>query len=63
MSILILDIEKPTQHAKGKLLFGIGSTLIICAAILISDNNIYPTIGSGIAGITFWLLSWRVHSK
>lgn len=55
--------ETKQQHAKGKLLFGIGSTLIICAAILISDNNIYPTIGSGIAGITFWLLSWRVHSK
>ena len=55
--------ETKKQHAKGKLLFGIGSTLVICSAILISAENIYPTIGSGIAGITFWLLSWRVHSK
>ncbi len=55
--------ETKKQHAKGKLLFGIGATLVICAAILILSNYFYPALSSGIAGVTFWLLSWRVHSK
>lgn len=51
------------QHAKGKLLFGVGATLIVCAAILMLGSFTglaSVTVGLGVVS---WLLSWNVHSR
>ncbi|MDN3679586.1 ubiquinone biosynthesis regulatory protein kinase UbiB [Vibrio tapetis subsp. quintayensis] len=49
------------QQATGRFLFGVGATLIICGAILVSGGFSQIALGSGIAGVTFWLLSWRAY--
>ncbi|WP_375752118.1 ubiquinone biosynthesis regulatory protein kinase UbiB [Vibrio sp. HN007] len=51
------------NHAKGKLMLGVGSTLIVCSTILMMGPYSYLAWGSGITGFTFWLLSWRTYNK
>jgi ubiquinone biosynthesis protein len=55
--------ETKKQHATGKLLFGMGATLVVCSAILATTPYTGLTLGGGLAGITLWLFSWRVHRK
>lgn len=51
------------QHALGKLLFGIGATLIICSAILLSSSYSYLVMGTGTLGLASWLMSWQIHRR
>lgn len=51
------------QHAKGTLLFGVGATMVICSAILLLSPYSTVAIGSGVAGVLCWLISWQIHSK
>lgn len=55
--------ETKRKHAKGKLFLGVGSTLVVCSAILVLGPFNYLSVGSGITGVTFWLLSWRTYHK
>ena len=55
------EIKK--QHTTGKLLLGIGSTLVVCSAILATTPYTQLTLGCSIVGVTLWLFSWRVHRK
>ncbi len=51
------------QQATGKFLFGVGATLVVCSAILVDNAYEQLSIASGIAGVTFWLLSWRAYRR
>ncbi|NOJ10111.1 ubiquinone biosynthesis regulatory protein kinase UbiB [Vibrio splendidus] len=51
------------QQATGKFLFGVGATLVVCSAILVSSPYEQLSMGCGIAGVTFWLLSWRAYRR
>ncbi len=53
--------ETKRQHAKGKLLFGVGAVFIICGAILLSGAHSHLAIGSGVMGIISWLKCWRAY--
>ena len=55
--------ESKRQQATGKFLFGVGATLVVCSAILVSSPYEQLSMGSGIAGVTFWLLSWRAYRR
>ncbi|KJY67478.1 ubiquinone biosynthesis regulatory protein kinase UbiB [Vibrio nigripulchritudo] len=55
--------QSKRQQGTGRFLFGIGATLIVCGAILLDSRYEPVAIGSGIAGITFWLFSWRTYRK
>ncbi|MBY6199181.1 ubiquinone biosynthesis regulatory protein kinase UbiB [Vibrio hangzhouensis] len=51
------------QQGTGKFLFGVGATLIVCSAILLEGPYQQLSLVSGVAGITFWLLSWRTYRR
>ncbi|SEG51595.1 ubiquinone biosynthesis regulatory protein kinase UbiB [Vibrio hangzhouensis] len=51
------------QQGTGKFLFGVGATLIVCSAILLEGPYQQLSVVSGVAGITFWLLSWRTYRR
>ena len=51
------------QQGTGKFLFGVGATLIVCSAILLEGPYQQLSGVSGVAGITFWLLSWRTYRR
>ncbi|MGR5178756.1 ubiquinone biosynthesis regulatory protein kinase UbiB [Vibrio parahaemolyticus] len=51
------------QQGTGKFLFGVGATLIVCSAILLEGPYQQLSVASGVAGITFWLLSWRTYRR
>ena len=55
--------ESKRQQATGKFLFGVGATLVVCSAILVSSPYQQLSMGCGIAGVTFWLLSWRAYRR
>ena len=55
--------ESKRQQATGKFLFGAGATLVVCSAILVSSPYEQLSMGCGIAGVTFWLLSWRAYRR
>lgn len=55
--------ESKRQQATGKFLFGVGATLVVCSAILVSSPYEQLSMGCGIAGVTFWLLSWRAYRR
>ncbi|PJC85179.1 ubiquinone biosynthesis regulatory protein kinase UbiB [Vibrio sp. HA2012] len=55
--------ETKKQQATGKLLAGMGSTLVICSAILATTSYSQFTLGCGIVGLTLWLFSWRILRK
>ncbi|WPC74049.1 ubiquinone biosynthesis regulatory protein kinase UbiB [Vibrio porteresiae] len=55
--------DSKRQHATGKFLFGIGATLVVCSAILFTSHLEQVSLGSGIAGVLFWLLSWRTYRR
>ncbi|MGF1843405.1 ubiquinone biosynthesis regulatory protein kinase UbiB [Vibrio clamense] len=55
--------DSKRQQGTGKFLFGVGATLVVCSAILISSPYQQLTLGCGIAGVTFWLLSWRAYRR
>lgn len=52
------------KQTTGKFLFGIGSTLVVCSAILqLSATDWHHQLSGGfvIAGAVFWLASWRTY--
>lgn len=51
------------QHAKGRLVFGVGATFVICSAILLLSPYQNGAIVAGIIGAMCWLASWRIHSN
>ena len=55
--------DSKRQQATGKFLFGVGATLVVCSAILVSSSYEQLSMGCGIAGVTFWLLSWRAYRR
>ena len=55
--------DSKRQQATGKFLFGVGATLVVCSAILVSSPYEQLSMGCGIAGVTFWLLSWRAYRR
>ncbi|SKA11257.1 2-polyprenylphenol 6-hydroxylase [Vibrio cincinnatiensis] len=50
------------QQSIGQFLFGVGATLVVCSALLLTD---YPSFaaGSAFAGAVSWWLSWRVYRQ
>jgi ubiquinone biosynthesis protein len=55
--------QSKRQQGTGRFLFGVGATLIVCAAILLNSQYEPFAFGSGIVGVTFWLFSWRTYRK
>ncbi|MGR5235895.1 ubiquinone biosynthesis regulatory protein kinase UbiB [Vibrio alfacsensis] len=55
--------QSKRQQATGKFLFGVGATLVVCSAIMVNNAYEQLSIASGIAGVTFWLLSWRAYRR
>ncbi|BBM65989.1 putative protein kinase UbiB [Vibrio alfacsensis] len=55
--------QSKRQQATGKFLFGVGATLVVCSAILVDHAYEQLSVASGIAGVTFWLLSWRAYRR
>ncbi|MCW8333176.1 ubiquinone biosynthesis regulatory protein kinase UbiB [Vibrio sp. SCSIO 43135] len=55
--------ESKRQQATGKFLFGVGATLVVCSAILVNNAYEQLSVVSGVAGVTFWLLSWRAYRR
>ncbi|KIT39461.1 ubiquinone biosynthesis protein UbiB, partial [Vibrio parahaemolyticus 49] len=55
--------QSKRQQATGKFLFGVGATLVVCSAILVDNAYEQLSMASGIAGVTFWLLSWRAYRQ
>ncbi|MDQ2193998.1 MULTISPECIES: ubiquinone biosynthesis regulatory protein kinase UbiB [unclassified Vibrio] len=51
------------QQATGKFLFGIGATLVVCSAILVTSAYQPFAITSAIVGVVFWLLSWSAYRR
>ncbi|MCG7496712.1 ubiquinone biosynthesis regulatory protein kinase UbiB [Vibrio sp. Of7-15] len=51
------------QQATGKLLFGIGATLVVCSAILLNSYTEQLSAACAVAGVTFWLFSWRAYRQ
>ncbi len=51
------------QQATGKFLFGIGATLVVCSAILVTNDYEQLGVGSGAVGVLFWLFSWRAYRR
>ncbi|MBD1577273.1 ubiquinone biosynthesis regulatory protein kinase UbiB [Vibrio sp. S11_S32] len=52
------------KQAKGKFLFGIGATLVVCSAILqLSTNHWHSdlSMAGGVIGVLFWLASWKAY--
>ncbi|MBD8514787.1 ubiquinone biosynthesis regulatory protein kinase UbiB [Photobacterium sp. CAU 1568] len=51
------------QQAQARFCFGVGATLIICSAILFSNQvDVYPVV-SATAGAMCWLFGWRAYTK
>lgn len=55
--------QSKRQQATGKFLFGVGATLVVCSAILLSSGFESLSLAGGIAGVTFWLFSWRAYRR
>ncbi|WP_136487299.1 ubiquinone biosynthesis regulatory protein kinase UbiB [Vibrio sp. H11] len=55
--------DSKRQQATGKFLFGVGATLVVCSAILLSSHYEQWAAGGAIAGVAFWLLSWRAYRQ
>ncbi|KEY91449.1 ubiquinone biosynthesis protein UbiB [Candidatus Photodesmus blepharus] len=56
--------QSKRRRTTGKFLFGTGAILVICSILLM--NNSYEeqlSILSGVVGVTFWLLSWRIYRQ
>ena len=53
--------QSKRQQAKGQFLFNVGSTLLICSAVLLTSNITVLASISAATGVTFWLLSWRAY--
>lgn len=51
------------QQATGRFLFGVGATLVVCSAILLNRAYDQLSVASGVVGLAFWLLSWRVYRR
>ncbi|HAS8518626.1 TPA: ubiquinone biosynthesis regulatory protein kinase UbiB [Vibrio vulnificus] len=51
------------QQATGKFLFGVGATLVVCSAILVDHTYEQLSLATAIAGVTFWLFSWRAYRR
>ncbi|WP_413285463.1 ubiquinone biosynthesis regulatory protein kinase UbiB [Vibrio sp. MA40-2] len=51
------------QHAKGKLLFGAGATMVVCSTILLLGPHCTLAMVAGSSGLICWGLSWYVYSK
>ncbi|EID0060175.1 ubiquinone biosynthesis regulatory protein kinase UbiB [Vibrio vulnificus] len=51
------------QQATGKFLFGVGATLVVCSAILVDHAYEQLSLATAIAGVTFWLFSWRAYRR
>jgi ubiquinone biosynthesis protein len=49
------------QHVTGRFFFGVGATMIICAAILLDGqyHELSPVLGG--SGLIAWCLSWRSY--
>ncbi|MFZ6041450.1 ubiquinone biosynthesis regulatory protein kinase UbiB [Vibrio natriegens] len=55
--------QSKRQQATGKFLFGVGATLVVCSAILVDNAYEQLSFACGIAGVTFWLFSWRAYRR
>ncbi|MDW6018404.1 ubiquinone biosynthesis regulatory protein kinase UbiB [Vibrio plantisponsor] len=53
--------ETKRQQATGKFLFGIGATLVVCSAILVTNGYEHLAVSSGVTGVLSWLFSWRTY--
>ncbi|MEZ9232795.1 ubiquinone biosynthesis regulatory protein kinase UbiB [Vibrio amylolyticus] len=55
--------QSKRNQATGMFLFGVGATLVVCSAILVSTPYEQVSLASALAGVTFWLLSWRAYRQ
>jgi ubiquinone biosynthesis protein len=55
--------QSKRQQATGTFLFGVGATLVVCSAILVDNAYEQLSFACGIAGVTFWLFSWRAYRR
>lgn len=56
-------MESRRNQGQARFHFGIGATLVVCSAILFSNQiETYPAVSAAM-GITFWLLGWRACRK
>ena len=55
--------QSKRQQATGKFLLGVGATLVVCSAILVDNAYEQLSFACGIAGVTFWLFSWRAYRR
>ena len=51
------------QQLKGKFLFGVGATLVVCSAILVNSQYDPLSLVTASGGAIFWLLSWRAYRR
>jgi ubiquinone biosynthesis protein len=51
------------QQATGQFFFGVGATLVICSAILITTDYHELSRSLGVVGSLCWLLSWRSYRR
>jgi ubiquinone biosynthesis protein len=55
--------QSKRQHGTGLFLFGVGSTLIICAAIMVSSGESLFAYSSASVGLVSWLFSWLTYRR
>jgi ubiquinone biosynthesis protein len=55
--------QSKRQHGTGLFLFGVGSTLIICAAIMMSSGHALFGYSSASIGLVSWLCSWLTYRR
>ncbi len=56
-------MESRKNQGLAKLQFGIGATLVVCSAILFSNQSESLSVTLAVLGIAFWLLGWRSCRK
>ncbi|MFY2510160.1 ubiquinone biosynthesis regulatory protein kinase UbiB [Vibrio pectenicida] len=47
----------------GKFLFGVGATLVVCSAILVTSPYEQLSLVTTIGGVLFWLFSWKAYRQ
>ena len=51
------------QQLKGKFLFGVGATLVVCSAILMTSPYNQLSLVTASGGAIFWLFSWKAYRR
>ena len=47
----------------GKFLFGVGATLVVCSAILVTSPYEQLSLVTTFGGALFWLFSWKAYRQ